>query len=60
MWLSESCLDFEDQWKETKVRNAILRRFLGVKIGHNTIIDSKLLIGENVTIGDNVLIRDNC
>lgn len=60
MWLSESCLDFEDRWKETKARNYILRKYCGVKIGKNTIIDSNFVVGENVFIGNNVLIRDNC
>ena len=60
IWLSESCLDFENRWMETRARNFILRKYVGVRIGTNTIIDSNFEVGENVTIGNNVLIRENC
>lgn len=60
LWLREVLLDFEDRHKETKLGNCILRRYLDVKIGKNTIIDSHLQVGDNVVIGNSVLIRENC
>ena len=59
--LSEFSLFFEDEFKETKLRNFFLRK-MGFKIGYNVIIDKRVDFYDckSIFIGNNVLIRENC
>lgn len=59
--LSEFVLFFEDDFKETKYRNLLLRK-IGFKIGNNVIIDRNLKFydAKSIIIGNNVLIRQDC
>jgi acetyltransferase-like isoleucine patch superfamily enzyme len=57
--LSEFSLYFQSRFRETKVRNGLLR-LLGNKIGSPVIIDRNLTYDIQLVVGDYVLIRDNC
>ncbi len=59
LFLSEFSLRFQSRFKDTWIRNTLLR-LLGNRIGHPVILDRNLTFDAPLNIGDFVLIRDNC
>jgi acetyltransferase-like isoleucine patch superfamily enzyme len=61
LFISEFFLFFENENKETKIRNFFLKE-IGFKIGCDVIIDKNISFYEpkTIIIGNHILIRENC